>query len=165
MNEIYYISENRTHDIMIEYWYRLWMLMQRRVGQEYVWGDLLAVESDWLREKKFLYLLDFNFKISETSNVKTCFSKITKSQKKFCSLNFRIQKWVSENRDWRRWFIYFFRHDQFLRLFGLCQSCTWSDWRIWSSWCNLMTFVYDIHRFEVWRFQTEVIASALTSKE
>ena len=54
MNEIYYISENRTHDIMIEYWCRLWMLMQRRVrvGQEYVWGDLLAVESDWLREKK-----------------------------------------------------------------------------------------------------------------
>ena len=28
--------------------------MQRRVrvGQEYVWGDLLAVDSDWLREKK-----------------------------------------------------------------------------------------------------------------
>ena len=100
--------------------------MQRRVrvGQEYVWGDLLAVESDWLREKKKnLYLLDFNFKISETSKVRTCFSKITKSQKNFCSLNFRIQKWVSQNRDWRRWFIYFFRHDQFLRLSGLCQSC------------------------------------------
>ena len=117
------------------------------------------------RKKKNLYLLDFNFKISETSNVKTCFQNHKKSKKKFCSLSFRIQKWVSENRDWRRWFIYFFRHDQFLRLFGLCQSCTWSDWRIWSSWCNLMTFVDDVHRFEVWRFQTEVIASALTSKE
>ena len=101
--------------------------MQRRVrvGQEYVWGDLLAVESDWLREKKrkiyICWILILRFQRRLTS--KLVFQKSQKVKKNFCSLNFRIQKWVSENRDWRRWFIYVFRHDQFLRLSGLCQSC------------------------------------------
>ena len=138
MNEIYYISKNRTHDILT--WILAWLIVlfvlsrqSSRVRVRVVFGYGRC--SDWFqggfqkKEKLFSLkiLLILSFKNVQTSNVADKNFKNSKITK--CS--FSNQNWVSESRVWRCCLLYSARRDQFSRLLIF-----WRFFLILSIWCN-----------------------------